>query len=171
MRFGNRRPFHGGEDVKDLLDTTVVSSLPTSPSPDFNLWGYNSITTLLSSGTGVLSGSIEVAIAYFYPSPNNRLTKISHSAELGCLSEFSASSFGGGGAAPYKHTQATAASTWVINHNLGFFPTIQVFNANNVEIEGRVTQVSLNQATVSFLGNLTGYALANWNRSQVGTFN
>lgn len=147
--------------IMDLLDTTVVSSLPTSPSLDFNLWGYNSITTSLSSGSGALSGSIEVAIAYFYPSPNSRLTKISHSAELGCLSEFSASSFGGGGAAPYKHTQTTAASTWVINHNLGFFPTVQVFNADNVEIEGRVTQVSLNQATVSFLGNLTGYALAN----------
>ena len=147
--------------IMDLLDTTVVSSLPTSPSPDFNFWDYNPITTSLSSGSGVLSGSIEIAIAYFYPSPNSRLTKISHSPELGCLSEFSASSFGGGGAAPYKHTQTIAASTWVINHNLGFFPTIQVFNADNVEIEGQVTQVSPNQATVSFLGNLTGYALAN----------
>jgi len=147
--------------IMDLLDTTVVSSLPTSPSPDFNFWDYNPITTSVSSGSGVLSGSIEVTIAYFYPSPNSRLTKISHSPELGCLSEFSASSFGGGGSAPYKHAQTTAASTWVINHNLGFFPTIQVFNADNVEIEGRVTQVSPNQATVSFLGNLTGYALAN----------
>ena len=77
--------------IMDLLDTTIVSNLPSSPSPDFNFWSYNPITTSLSSGTGTLSGNIEVAVAYFYPSPNPRLTSISHSTDLGSLPEFEAS--------------------------------------------------------------------------------
>lgn len=77
--------------IMDLLDTTIVSNLPSSPSPDFNFWSYNPITTSLSSGTGTLSGNIEVAVSYFYPSPNPRLTSISHSTELGCLPEFEGS--------------------------------------------------------------------------------
>ena len=30
----------------------------------------------------------------------------------------------GGGGAAYVHTQSTPATTWTINHNLGFRPTV-----------------------------------------------
>lgn len=35
----------------------------------------------------------------------------------------------GGDAANYEHTQVSAASSWVINHNLGFKPNVSVEEA------------------------------------------
>ena len=141
--------------IMDTLDTTVVSSLPSSPSSAFNFWNYNSITTSISSGTGNLSGQIEVAVAYFYPSPNIKLTAITHA---GGLTEVSSFSQGGGG---FQHNQTTAESTWIINHGLGFFPQIQAFKNDGIQIEGRVEQVSINTTKISFIAPLSGYARLN----------
>lgn len=142
--------------IMDTLDTTVVSSLPSSPSSAFNFWNYNSITTSISSGAGNLSGQIEVAVAYFYPSPNVRLTAITHA---GALTEFSSFSQGGNGG--FQHNQLIAESTWIINHGLGFFPQIQAFKSDGIQIEGRVEQVSLNTIKISFIAPLSGYARLN----------
>ena len=67
----------------------------------------------------------------------------------------------GTGDLDYTHTQASGASTWTINHNLGKFANIQTFNAAGVEILGRNTQVSVNQITVEFGEALTGKAYVN----------
>jgi hypothetical protein len=142
--------------IMDTLDTTVVSSLPSLPSSDFNFWNYNSITTSISSGTGTLSGQIEVAVAYFYPSPNIKLTAITHA---GGLTEVSSFSQGGNGG--FLYSQTTAESTWIINHGLGFFPQIQAFKNDGIQIEGRVEQVSINTTKISFIGPLSGYARLN----------
>jgi hypothetical protein len=142
--------------IMDTLDTTVVSSLPSLPSSDFNFWNYNSITTSISSGTGTLSGQIEVAVAYFYPSPNIKLTAITHA---GGLTEVSSFSQGGNGG--FLYSQTTAESTWIINHGLGFFPQIQAFKNDGIQIEGRVEQVSINTIKISFIAPLSGYARLN----------
>lgn len=67
----------------------------------------------------------------------------------------------GTGDLDHTHTQASGASTWTINHNLGKFANIQTFNAAGVEIFGRNTQVSVNQITVEFGEALTGKAYVN----------
>lgn len=58
----------------------------------------------------------------------------------------------------YTHTQSVSASTWTINHNLGYYPSVNVVdNGENVVI-GDVTYVSLNSLTISFSATFGGKA-------------
>lgn len=50
----------------------------------------------------------------------------------------------------YEHPQDVAASVWTINHNLGYKPNIFIEDTDGVDIEGEITHVSVNQATVAF---------------------
>ena len=59
----------------------------------------------------------------------------------------------------YVHTQATPAATWVINHNLGFFPAITVEDSAGNEVEGAITYNSANQVTITFSAAFSGRAL------------
>lgn len=58
----------------------------------------------------------------------------------------------------YVHTQAEAATTWTVNHNLGTKPMIRVYTTGSVEVEAAITHNSTNQATVTFSTALAGYA-------------
>jgi hypothetical protein len=64
----------------------------------------------------------------------------------------------GSGGAGYNHTQSTAALTWVINHNLGYKPSIQTFTVGGLEVLGEVQQISVNQITVAFNTAIAGSA-------------
>lgn len=74
-----------------------------------------------------------------------------------------------GGSAPsnsdktYPHLQLSPISTWVINHNLGKFPTIQVFDSAGSQIfgYGRTDDPSLNITTLSFSAAFSGKAYCN----------
>ena len=59
-------------------------------------------------------------------------------------------------------TQATPATTWTFNHNLGYlYPTITVYDANNSQIiPSQVLASSINQLTITFSSARTGYATA-----------
>jgi hypothetical protein len=61
----------------------------------------------------------------------------------------------------YTHVQASASTSWVVNHNLGFEPSIQVRNTGGVVVGCRVQHVSLNQAVISFNVATAGSARAN----------
>lgn len=52
--------------------------------------------------------------------------------------------------ASYVHTQNSAATSWTVNHNLGFFPSVTCLNSGSVEIEGSVIHNSINQCTITF---------------------
>lgn len=67
----------------------------------------------------------------------------------------------GTGDLDYTHSQAAATTTWVINHNLGKFASIQTFNPANVRIYGRETHISVNEITVDFGEALAGKAYCN----------
>ena len=41
----------------------------------------------------------------------------------------------GGASQTYTHTQSTASATWTINHNLGFRPSIELFDAGGQEFD------------------------------------
>lgn len=57
----------------------------------------------------------------------------------------------GGDAAHYEHTQAIAASSWVINHNLGFFPNVHATETSSGRnLNGAVIQHSTTQLELQF---------------------
>jgi hypothetical protein len=61
----------------------------------------------------------------------------------------------------YTHEQMVPSSTWTINHNLGKFASIQVFDSGGAEVEGSITQVSTTSITVTFSAAFSGVAYVN----------
>jgi hypothetical protein len=74
--------------ITDLSAGTIVGSLPTSPSDDFCLYGYGTVTpTAVTSPSSLAAGNYQVCIAYNYPTGNTQVTAITHSALNGCIPE------------------------------------------------------------------------------------
>lgn len=67
---------------------------------------------------------------------------------------------GGGGLEPFVHPQISPASTWIIEHNLGFSkdPTILVDSRPNVSVITDIEHGDLNHTTISFPSPETGKA-------------
>jgi hypothetical protein len=62
----------------------------------------------------------------------------------------------------YIHRQLVAESTWVVQHNLGKFPSISVIDSAGDEIEGGdVHHDSEIQATLRFSVSFSGTAICN----------
>lgn len=59
----------------------------------------------------------------------------------------------------FTFTQASAASVWTVNHNLGFNPTVHVYSVGGVEVEAQITHTSLNQTVINFATPYAGYAI------------
>jgi hypothetical protein len=58
----------------------------------------------------------------------------------------------------FVYTQAVAASTWTINHNLGQVPSVEVFDSGSQEIEADVSHPTPNQTVIVFSVPLAGFA-------------
>jgi hypothetical protein len=58
----------------------------------------------------------------------------------------------------YVHTQAQAASTWTINHNLNGQPTAVVLDSAGTQCEGTFSYPSANQMIITFSAAFTGTA-------------
>lgn len=58
----------------------------------------------------------------------------------------------------YQHTQGSASSSWVINHNLGFKPNVTVVDSAGNIVEGEIAYTNSNSLTVSFASSFSGYA-------------
>lgn len=58
----------------------------------------------------------------------------------------------------YFHTQDVASDTWVITHNLGFYPNIVVQDSALSVVEGEITYDSVNQVTLTFQSAFSGKA-------------
>ena len=65
---------------------------------------------------------------------------------------------GADGAQPYIHTQASAATQWTINHNLGRTVAVTVFDSGGNVVIGSVLRVSANQVILTFNLPLAGQA-------------
>lgn len=65
---------------------------------------------------------------------------------------------GGGGGGNYVHVQSTAAATWLIDHNLGFYPNTTVVDSAGDQVEGTVTYTTQNQVRVMFSAAFAGTA-------------
>lgn len=64
------------------------------------------------------------------------------------LVQINASQAPGAGATAYVHNQVTPATTWIVNHNFGFWPIVEVINSAGEEIIAEVIHTSFNQARV-----------------------
>jgi hypothetical protein len=56
---------------------------------------------------------------------------------------------GPAGSAAYEFVQASPATTWTINHNLGYRPSVEILDAGSQEIDGEVAHPSINQTVVT----------------------
>ena len=65
---------------------------------------------------------------------------------------------GGGGAAAYVHTQASPATTWTINHNLGFRPSVELLDSGSQEIDGAIAHPTVNKTVVTLNPATAGLA-------------
>jgi hypothetical protein len=63
-----------------------------------------------------------------------------------------------GVAQAFGHNQSSAAAEWIINHNLGYRPSVTLYSTGGAEIEGEVVHISNNQARVYFATSVAGSA-------------
>lgn len=54
----------------------------------------------------------------------------------------------GGTAGTYTHTQASPVTEWIINHNLGFNPSVELRTTGGSEFDAEIVHLSVTQARV-----------------------
>lgn len=64
----------------------------------------------------------------------------------------------GASGAGFVHTQGSAATEWIVNHNLGFKPSVEIFDAGGREVEADVLHMSDNQVRIYFTSAVAGTA-------------
>ena len=62
------------------------------------------------------------------------------------------------GRVSYIHTQGVASATWIINHNLGFYPNLTVQDSAGTIYEGEITYTNSVSLTVTFSSAFSGKA-------------
>jgi len=58
----------------------------------------------------------------------------------------------------FVYTQSSPATTWMINHNLGHVPTVEVFDSGSQEVDADVSHPTVNQTVIVFSVPLAGFA-------------
>ena len=58
----------------------------------------------------------------------------------------------------YVHTQGASSSSWVINHNLHFYPNVTVQDSAGNIVEGEIAYTNLDSLTVTFSIAFSGEA-------------
>jgi hypothetical protein len=58
----------------------------------------------------------------------------------------------------YEHTQGISDAEWVIQHNLGFYPSVTVFDSALSEVEGAIEHQDVNSLTITFSVAISGTA-------------
>lgn len=59
------------------------------------------------------------------------------------------------------YTQSVASNSWVVNHGLNKYCSVNVVNSSNIEIYADIEYTSLNTVTITFSSPQTGYAYFN----------
>lgn len=63
-----------------------------------------------------------------------------------------------GGLTPHIHAQPIESAEWIINHNRGYYPIVQVSNALHERINAHIWDYSENQVRISFSKPFSGSA-------------
>lgn len=60
----------------------------------------------------------------------------------------------------YRHDQPAPATTWTVNHNLGFVPQVEVFSAGSVRLPlAAIGNPTVNQTIITFNAARSGFAI------------
>lgn len=127
--------------LQDSFQFDLAAGLPTSLDSLYNL--------------GVVAGSSSAATL---------AELISGKADQSDLDNLDArvvvleSSPGSGSGTSFLHTQGSPATEWIINHNLGFKPSVEIIDTGGREVETDVLHISVNQVRIYFLTAMAGEA-------------
>ena len=58
----------------------------------------------------------------------------------------------------FEYTQASPSATWVITHNMGYFPAVSIVDSAGELVEGTTVYTSANVVTLSFSAAFSGKA-------------
>lgn len=67
----------------------------------------------------------------------------------------------GESAPTFTYVQSVAAATWTINHNLGFKPTVELFDSGSQVVDAHIAHTSNQQTIVQFTAPIAGFARLN----------
>ena len=65
-----------------------------------------------------------------------------------------------GSSFPYVHVQSSPVDEWVVNHNLGYRPVIEVLSPGGIVVMADVVHTSVNQVRINFTSPQTGTVTA-----------
>lgn len=65
---------------------------------------------------------------------------------------------GPSGVVAFVHIQTSPSTTWTINHNLGFRPSVELLDSGSQEIDGAIAHPTTNQTVVTLNPATAGLA-------------
>jgi len=65
---------------------------------------------------------------------------------------------GSPGAGDFTHTQASASSEWIVNHNKGLRPLVSIRTVGGVEVDAQIVHMTDNQLRIFFASPFAGTA-------------
>lgn len=159
---------------KELVDWQSNADNDALTQTSINYYGWLPITYNSSDESVVFSSDVNDPYRYLKICSNNPVNcGISYNYGTnqnqnlievntgGCVTRINlnpAVTINNGVAAQYTHHQQTAATTWTINHSLGFIPNVFIMDDNGVEIIGTVDSATTTTLVLTFSDAVTGYA-------------
>jgi hypothetical protein len=64
----------------------------------------------------------------------------------------------GGATSAYVHHQGPVAASWIVVHNLGYFPNVTVIDSGGATCEGDVGHIDVTTLTIQFSAGFSGTA-------------
>jgi hypothetical protein len=120
--------------------------------------GANFPPTFRKQGSLIVYAAANTVVQLYVPnSPGDIYIRTSYNNIFGAWQTVG-SGGGGGGLTAFEHIQNTPATTWTINHNLGYYPDIHVYSSGGSEVTAEIVHVSANQALIYFSAPTTGRA-------------
>jgi hypothetical protein len=58
----------------------------------------------------------------------------------------------------YEHVQGASSAIWTVDHYLGFYPSVSVFDSALTEVEGAIEHQDVNSLTITFSVSISGTA-------------
>jgi hypothetical protein len=58
----------------------------------------------------------------------------------------------------YVHNQISSSNTWIVNHNLNFYPNVTIYDSAGSMVEGSVNHSTATSLTITFSSAISGKA-------------
>jgi hypothetical protein len=179
MRYGIHSGRHDSEyEVaairKELVDWQSNADNDALTQTSINYYGWLPVTYNSNDDSVVFSSNINdpyrhlkicsanpvnVGLNYNYGvSGNQNLIEVNTG---GCVTRINlnpAITFNNQSVAQFTYRQPTPATTWTINHSLGFIPNVFILDDDGVEIIGVVDTATTSTLVISFTDAVKGYA-------------